>query len=98
MVFAVAWQPPKYEWAPGVVRGASAVICVAWLVHCFAARDDGFMRKLVASAWLVLGIALVNLVQHEHWTTAWPWFAPIGCATATLFGYLLASRQPRTSP
>jgi hypothetical protein len=39
---------------------------------------------------LAAGLALAHAVQLGHWTTAWPWFVPIGCTTATLFGYLLA--------
>jgi hypothetical protein len=42
----------------------------------------------------VLDLALPFLVQHQAPAIAWPWFSPIGLATAWIFAKLLAIGDP----
>jgi hypothetical protein len=97
-VFAVAWQPPEHMWARDAVWIATALFALAWAMWRIAPSRESTARKLVATAWLALGLAVGQAMQLTHFTVAWPWFVPIGCTTATLFGYLLAVPKPQESP
>ena len=98
MVFCVAWQPPAHAWAPSVAWGACALLLLAWCVFRLAQKRESLARALVSTAIFGAGLALALVVQARGWTTAWPWFVPIGCTTATLFGYLLAARKSEVTP
>lgn len=98
MVFSVAWQPPAHAWALAAVGVALAVLAVAWVWRAAAWVRRDARAALLATVWLALGVAATNVVQARGWTTAWPWFVPIGCTTATLFGYLLAARKSEVTP
>ena len=103
-VFAVAWQPHVVDgqlqsaWARDAVWIATVVFALAWVLWRWTSRRESTAHKLVATAWLALGLSIAHLVQFAHFTVAWPWFVPIGCTTATLFGYLLARPKPEESP
>lgn len=97
MVFCVAWQPPAYAWAPKVALGTCAVLLIAWSAWRLAARRETLARALISTSIFSAGLALALVVQARGWTTAWPWFVPIGCTTATLFGYLLAARKTQVT-
>jgi SSS family transporter len=97
-VFAVAWQPPEHEWARTAVWIATALFAVAWAMWRIAPARESTASKLATTTWLALGLGVAHAVQLVHFTVAWPWFVPIGCTTATLFGYLLAVPKPKETP
>jgi len=89
-VMVVAWNA---SWVPWVLAPASAVLLATWLAARSTRRHTraSFASRL---AILLVGLAGLWALRGISGTVAWPWFAPIGCATAFVFGYLLAS--PRT--
>lgn len=103
MVFCVAWQPTELagelHWARVVAWSASAVLAVAWIalrvLRSSARRERGVW---LTSAAFAVALGAAHAAQLAHFTTAWPWFTPIGCAFATLFGYLLAARKREVTP
>jgi len=98
MVFAVAWQPPEHEWARTAVWIATAALAIAWCLWRLAPPRASTTRKITVTIWFALAITAAHAVQLVHFTVAWPWFVPIGCTTATLFGYLLAVPKNQESP
>jgi len=96
MVFSVAWHA---EWARNVSLGAGAVLVAAWGAHAFRAAQSGrgfgaldaMGRMLVLAGGAALAFYLSTL---DDAPVAWPWFAPIGAATAFIFGRMLANPPP----
>ena len=89
-VLAVAWHQ---AWTPWVVASAFAVLLGAWCLHCASAWRAADLAR--AAAWLAAG-ALLAAAQHFSPAITWPWFAPIGCTTAFVFGYLLRRAGERS--
>ncbi|MFQ5413160.1 MAG: hypothetical protein ACE5E6_01750 [Phycisphaerae bacterium] len=100
-VFAVAWHAP---WARYACVGMAIVFLAAWVVAACRSRTAGVGRRTV---WLVMAVAVMvgvgffgygvsapDAVGHRAVITlAWPWYSPIGCTVAFVFGYVLAPRD-----
>lgn len=103
-VFALVWHQ---EWTAPACWAGGAVLLLSWLLAGLR-RGRRPARFLAKTALLAAGVVLVLLVNHYgqfvraggtgeivHVSIAWPWYAPIGCTVAFVFGWLLADRAPR---
>ncbi len=104
LVFATVWHQ---EWTAPLCWAGGALLLCAWLAAGLR-RGRQVERFAAKTALLVIGILLVLLVnrhgqfarvneagQEVLLNIAFPWYAPIGCTVAFVFGWLLADRAPR---
>lgn len=88
-------------WTVYLCAGVAAALLVSWVVAALFQRRRGAL--LARTGWLIVGCALLFLTTEYLWFAkvgsdvqapiAWPWYAPIGGATAFVFGYLLAEKR-----
>jgi len=102
VVFACVW---RQSWAQVTVASGVALLLAAWCAHHLLApgRQRGVRSIVSRSLILLAGCALPILAQHflvfdrggEDVSLAWPWYAPIGCTVAFVFGWILSHRATR---
>ncbi len=94
-VFAVAWHQ---AWAQSVCVVFAVAFSVLWMLIEWRSGGETRVRR---TGWLVLALGL--MLAASRWayaedavgfvTVAWPWYSPIGCTVAFVFGILLARRR-----
>lgn len=86
-VLSVAWHQ---SWTPWVVGVGAGSVCGAWAWYRIRHTRSDFASLVLGFASFALAALLMALAQFQGVSVAWPWFAPVGCTTAFVIGYLLA--------
>lgn len=111
-VFAVAWSSELVlaevslaqaaeQWAFWTLVVAAGCLALAWLRWRLIpewGRAGGPARALRHSLLLLAGVGLVLFTVTRGVQIAWPWYVPVGCATAFSLGYFLALPARASEP
>jgi Na+/proline symporter len=92
-VLSVAWHA---RWTELALAAGSAALLAAWTWTRVLRGNEAALARAGRTLALLAGLGLVAWIQAGGFTTAWPWFAPVGAAFAFAFGVLLA-RRPAVS-
>jgi solute:Na+ symporter, SSS family len=102
VVVSAAWHETWTLWALSL---ASLAFAAAWMRWGIRPGWESAEPTLAPSLVLALGIAAAFAFQLVEPKPAWPWFSPLGCATAfgfakllVLSGYSSRERKSRNSP
>lgn len=87
VVVSAAWHEPWTPWALAIASAALAAAWLRWRVAPALGSDEALLGPTMV---LALGIAVAFAFQRVEPKPAWPWFSPLGCASAFLLAKLLA--------
>lgn len=100
-------QQGGMAWTAWVCYGGGGLLLLAFLL-ALSRRARPVTRPVSKTLALLIGIGVMILLNRygtfERFdelgrsirvNLAWPWFAPVGCTVAFLYGWLLADRDPR---
>lgn len=100
MVYASRFHTPA---AQVICLTVGGVLIGSWVLVAVLGDSIYRKRRLARTPWLLAAGGLLWLTSRfllfdgpggEAVPIAWPWYAPLGGATAFIFGYLLADTQP----